>query len=75
MTASTRFLQDIVRQPAEMQRTIEFLTGPGQDALEQASSLIRLARDVVVTGIGASWNAALGFNPLNTVSCMALERD
>ena len=42
-----------------MQRTIDYLIGPGQKALQQSSSLIRSARDVVVTGIGASWNAAL----------------
>ena len=64
MTPSTRFMQDIVRQPAEMQRTIDFLTGPGQDALEQASSLIRSVGDVVITGIGASWNAALSAGAL-----------
>jgi glutamine---fructose-6-phosphate transaminase (isomerizing) len=56
----TRFLQDILRQPAEMQRTIEYLTGAGESALEQASSLIRSARHVIVTGIGASWHAGLG---------------
>src|SRR2546430_3280647 len=64
VTPSTRFMQDIVRQPAEMQRTIDFLTGPGQDALEQASSLIRSVGDVVITGIGASWNAALSAGAL-----------
>ena len=61
---TTRFLQDIIRQPAEMQRTIDYLTGPGQEAMEQASSLIRSARDVVITGIGASWNAALSAGTL-----------
>jgi DNA-binding MurR/RpiR family transcriptional regulator len=42
-----------------MQRTIDYLIGPGQQALQKASSLILSARDVFVTGIGASWNAAL----------------
>jgi glucosamine--fructose-6-phosphate aminotransferase (isomerizing) len=42
-----------------MQRTIDFLTGLGQKSLQEASSLVRSARDVVITGIGASWNAAL----------------
>jgi glutamine---fructose-6-phosphate transaminase (isomerizing) len=60
----TRFLQDILRQPAEMQRTIEYLTGPGQSALDQAASLIRSARHVIVTGIGASWHAGLGAGAL-----------
>jgi glutamine---fructose-6-phosphate transaminase (isomerizing) len=61
---TTRFLQDIIRQRVEMQRTIVYLTGPGHVALEQASSLIRSARDVVITGIGASWNAALSAGTL-----------
>src|SRR6202011_6216411 len=47
-----------------MQRTIDYLMGPGQKALEQASSLIRSARDVFITGIGASWNAALSAGTL-----------
>jgi glucosamine--fructose-6-phosphate aminotransferase (isomerizing) len=61
---TTRFLQDIIRQRVEMQRTIEYLIGPGQQALQQASSLILSARDVFVTGIGASWNAALSAGTL-----------
>ena len=58
-TPETRFLQDILRQPAEMKRAIEYLTGPGQDALREARSLIHSARDLIITGIGASWHAAL----------------
>jgi glucosamine--fructose-6-phosphate aminotransferase (isomerizing) len=70
MTASTHFMQDIIREPAEMQRTIDFLTGPGRDALEQANFLIRSARDVFITGIGASWNAALSAGALfNLAGC------
>jgi glutamine---fructose-6-phosphate transaminase (isomerizing) len=64
VTASTRFMHDIIREPAEMLRTIDSLTGAGRDVLEQASSLIRSARDVVITGIGASWNAALSAGAL-----------
>ena len=47
-----------------MQRTIDYLVGPGQQTVQQASSLIRSARDVIVTGIGASWNAALSAGTL-----------
>ena len=47
-----------------MQRSIDYLMGPGQKALQQASSLIRSARDVFITGIGASWNAALSAGTL-----------
>src|SRR5205807_520040 len=63
-SVSTRFLQDIVRQRAEMQRTIGYLTGLGQDTLQQACSLIREARHIFITGIGASWNAALAAGSL-----------
>jgi glucosamine--fructose-6-phosphate aminotransferase (isomerizing) len=56
---TTRFLQDIIRQPVEMQRTIEHLTGPGRQGVQQATSLIRSAAHIILTGIGASWNAAL----------------
>lgn len=60
MTAPTHFLQDILRQPEEMSRTIDYLTGPGQSALQHAGSLVRSARNVFLTGIGASWHAAIG---------------
>jgi len=56
----TRFLQDILRQPDELRRVIDHLTyGAGRELLESAASVIRRARHVYVTGIGASWNAAL----------------
>ena len=61
---TTRFFEDIIRQRAEMQRTIDYLMGPGQKGLEQASALIRSARAVFLTGIGASWNAALSAGTL-----------
>jgi glutamine---fructose-6-phosphate transaminase (isomerizing) len=56
---TTHFLQDIIRQREEMARTIEYLMGPGRRALEQASALIRSSKGIFITGIGASWNAAL----------------
>ena len=55
----TRFLQDILRQPDELLRVIEHLGGAGRKLLESAAGAIRGARHVYVTGIGASWNAAL----------------
>jgi len=64
VTAPTHFLQDILRQPAEMSRTIDYLMGPGQKALQQSSSLIRSAGHVFLTGIGASWNAAMAAGSL-----------
>lgn len=63
----THFLQDIFRQPEELQRTIEHLTGPtgaGRDALEAATAAVRGARHVYLTGIGSSWHAALNVSIL-----------
>jgi glucosamine--fructose-6-phosphate aminotransferase (isomerizing) len=47
-----------------MQRTIDYLTGPGKKSLQEAGALVRSARDVIVTGIGASWNAAISAGAL-----------
>ena len=41
---STRFLQDIIRQPAEMLRTIDYLTGQDRTPCRKATALIRSAR-------------------------------
>jgi glutamine---fructose-6-phosphate transaminase (isomerizing) len=55
----THFLRDILRQPNELQRTIDFLLGAGRPALDAATTAIRNARRVYLTGIGSSWHAAL----------------
>jgi glucosamine--fructose-6-phosphate aminotransferase (isomerizing) len=60
----THFLRDILRQPAELQRTLDHLSGPGRSALEAAASTIRSARNVYLTGIGSSWHAGLNVSAL-----------
>jgi glucosamine--fructose-6-phosphate aminotransferase (isomerizing) len=58
----THFLEDILRQPGQLQRTIEHFAGAngaGLGALQVASEAIRGARHVYLTGIGSSWHAAL----------------
>ena len=64
MKVPTHFLEDILRQPEELSRTIEFLTGPGRIALQQSSSVIQSGRDIFLTGIGASWHATVGASSL-----------
>lgn len=54
----THFLQDILRQPEELRGVIELLRGEGP--LEAAAAAVRGVRHVYLTGIGASYNAALG---------------
>jgi glucosamine--fructose-6-phosphate aminotransferase (isomerizing) len=60
----THFLRDILRQPKELQRTIDFLLGTGGPALEAGRNAILGARHVFLTGIGSSWHAALTAGPL-----------
>ena len=60
----TYFLQDILRQPDELQRVIDHLNSAGRKSLDSAANAIRGARYVFVTGIGASWNAALCAGPI-----------
>ena len=63
----THFLDDILRQPEELQRTIALLTGPngaGRSALDAAAAAVRAARHVYLTGIGSSWHAALNASSL-----------
>jgi glutamine---fructose-6-phosphate transaminase (isomerizing) len=54
----THFLQDILRQPDELRGVIELLRGKGP--LEAAAAAVQGARHIYLTGIGASYNAALG---------------
>jgi glucosamine--fructose-6-phosphate aminotransferase (isomerizing) len=56
----THFLQDILRQPDELQGVIELLQGEGRKPLEKAAATVQAARHVYLTGIGASYIAALG---------------
>jgi glutamine---fructose-6-phosphate transaminase (isomerizing) len=73
----THFLRDILRQPEELRRAIEHLTGPagagsgalgaasaGHSQLDAATAAIRGARHVYLTGIGSSWHAALNVSTL-----------
>src|SRR5437879_1046592 len=60
----THFLSDILRQPNELQRTIDFLLGAGRPTLDAATTAIRGARHVYLTGIGSSWHAVLTAGPL-----------
>lgn len=63
----TLFLQDILRQPLELERTLDSLQGPGHGRLMEASEAIRHARHVYLTGIGSSWHAALTAAPIFSV--------
>src|SRR6267154_2428853 len=58
-SSMTHFLRDILRQPTELQRTLEHLSGAGQGALDAAIAAVGSARRVYLSGIGSSWHAGL----------------
>jgi glucosamine--fructose-6-phosphate aminotransferase (isomerizing) len=60
----THFLRDIMRQPEELQRTLDHLAGAGRGALDAAAAAVRGARHVYLTGIGSSWHAGLNVSAL-----------
>jgi len=60
----TQFLRDILRQPNELQRTLDHLSGTGRDGLDAAVAAVRSARHVYLTGIGSSWHAGLNVSAL-----------
>ncbi len=60
----THFLRDILRQPVELQRTLDHLSGAGRGALDAAIAAVRTARHVYLTGIGSSWHAGLNVSAL-----------
>ncbi len=60
----THFLRDILRQPTELQRTLDHLSGAGRGALDAAVAAVRSARHVYLTGIGSSWHAGLNVSVL-----------
>jgi glutamine---fructose-6-phosphate transaminase (isomerizing) len=60
----THFLRDILRQPAELQQTLEHLSGAGPGALDAAVAAVRGARHLYLTGIGSSWHAGLNVSAL-----------
>src|SRR6267154_63867 len=55
----THFLRDILRQPEELQRTLDYLSGAGNGVLDAAVAAVRATRHVYLSGIGSSWHAGL----------------
>jgi glutamine---fructose-6-phosphate transaminase (isomerizing) len=55
----TKFLEDILKQPEELIRSLHYLTGEGSASLERAACILNQANQIYLTGIGASWHAAM----------------
>ena len=55
----THLMKDILKEPGELIRCLEFTTGEGRGALEEAAALIADMPHVYITGIGSSWHAGM----------------
>lgn len=56
---STPLLENILAQPEALRRVAAHQLGPGRSDLEAAAGLLRRAKRVIVTGMGASFFAAM----------------
>jgi DNA-binding MurR/RpiR family transcriptional regulator len=72
----THFLKDILRQPGELQRTIDYLRGQDRSRLAEAVAVVQRSHRVYLTGVGSSWNVALRAGPLiSQASCPVYLQD
>lgn len=55
----SRYLQDILDQPAQLLQSLQYSADHGGAALKKAAGLITGAKNVFITAIGASWNAGI----------------
>ena len=55
----TKFYSDILQEPTELLKTLNFILGEGKPSIDQAVRILAEARHVYIVGIGSSWNAGL----------------
>ena len=55
----TKFYHDILQEPTELLKTLNFTLGTGRPIIDQAARILREATDIYIVGIGSSWNAGV----------------
>lgn len=55
----TKYFEDILKQPDQLQRSMKYTLSEGWAEVENAIRLIRPAKTIYISSIGASWNAGL----------------
>jgi glucosamine--fructose-6-phosphate aminotransferase (isomerizing) len=55
----TKFLEDILKQPEGLIGSLHYLLGEGRASLDRAAFILNQANHIYLTGIGASWHAAM----------------
>lgn len=53
------YLQDILAEPLELRRSLDFTLGEGLSNLHRAAGIVGGARMIYITGIGSSWHAGM----------------
>ena len=60
----SKLWEDIVRQMDELKKCLDYTLGDGRATLDAAAALVKQAKYVYITGIGASWHAGIGVQHL-----------
>ena len=60
----SKYLHDVLSEPAELIGSLNYTLGPGRSALDQAANCLRQAREIFITGIGSSWHAGMAVQSL-----------
>jgi glucosamine--fructose-6-phosphate aminotransferase (isomerizing) len=55
----TRFHQDILNEPAELLKSLDYTLRDGRPAFEEAARILKQSQHIYIIGIGSSWNAGL----------------
>jgi len=55
----TKFYRDILQEPIELSKTLNFTLGEGKPSVTQAAGILKAAAHIYIVGIGSSWNAGL----------------
>jgi glutamine---fructose-6-phosphate transaminase (isomerizing) len=55
----TKFYQDILGEPAELLRSLDYTLRDGRPSLQEAARILKQSEHIYIVGIGSSWNAGL----------------
>ncbi len=55
----TKFYQDILKEPTELLRSLDYTLRDGRSSLEEAARILKQSEHIYIVGIGSSWNAGL----------------
>ncbi|HTL52925.1 MAG TPA: SIS domain-containing protein, partial [Planctomycetota bacterium] len=60
----TELFQNIVNEPGELIKSLDFTCAPEREHLQDAAKLVKKSARVFITGIGSSWHAGMAITAL-----------